>query len=127
MSIFDRIKREIRSPMVMYTPSKKARFTVHPVENEVVPFTVGSGVRIKVPKTCWDEMPNYLRGKGWVEIGQRHGIAPKGSFEEHLDGYLPSHPSWASYVVPVLDHLKIVEVDHGKLGRNGRPAKVKLI
>lgn len=106
----------------MYTPSKEARFNVYPVENDIVPFVVGTGRRIKVPKTCWDGIPNFLRGKSWIRIGATHGKAPPDLFEEHLDSYKhPSHPSWASYVVPVLEHLGVVEVD-----RRVRPSKIKL-
>jgi hypothetical protein len=50
-----------------------------------------------------------------VEIGAKHDVAPSGTFEEYLDQYWSegkSYASEASDVVPVLEHLKLVEVDH---------------
>jgi hypothetical protein len=125
MSVFDRIKRDIRSGMVLYTPVERSRFTVDTVDTEKVVFRVGkTEARIAVPKACWDGIPNFLRGKDWVRIGARHEKAQRGTFEEYLDTHQKphqhSHPSWASYVVPVLEHLKIVEVGHH------RPSKVRL-
>jgi len=114
MSLFERIRANIRAGMVMYTPVKKKDFRVEAVENDKVVFRVGEkGNHIKVPRHCWDGIPNFLRGKGWVEIGSKHEVAEKGTFEEYLDGCdSKRHASWASYVVPMLEKLGIVEVDH---------------
>lgn len=118
MSVFERITREIRSGMILYTPVRRAQFKVDSVdaENGMVVFFVGTKTRIKIPKVCWDGVPGFLRGKDWVKIGARHNTAPLGTFEEYLDQYWKqgkTHASGASYVVPVLEHLGIVEVDHG--------------
>jgi len=51
-----------------------------------------------------------------VLIGAKHDTAPRGTLEEYLDTFWAqdkTHASGASYVVPVLEHLAIVEVDHG--------------
>ena len=125
MSIFKKIAGEIHSGMVMYTPVRRAQFTVDSVdmEKEMIVFSVGAKTRIKIPRACWDGIPNFLRGKDWVKIGSRHDTAPIGTFEEYLDQWWSegkSHASGASYVVPVLEYLKIVEVDHSI------PSKVRL-
>jgi len=118
MSVFERIAEEIDSGMILYTPVRRARFTVDSVdaENGMVVFFVGTKTRIKIPKACWDGVSSFLRGKDWVEIGARHDTAPLGTFEEYLDRFWKqgkTHASAASYVVPVLEHLGIAEVDHG--------------
>jgi len=124
MSVFERITKEIHSGMILFTPVMRSRFTVDSVKADRLVFSVGSSRRIPVPKACWDEIPNFLRGKDWVKIGQKHDVAERGTFEEYLDTHQNplqhTHPSWGSYVVPVLEHLKIVEVDHN------RPSKVRL-
>jgi len=123
MSVFEKITREIHSGMVLYTPVRRARFTIEPFETDKVIFLVGAKTKIKIPRACWDGIPNFLRGKGWVMIGSRHDAAPSGTLEEYLDQWWSegkSHASGASYVVPVLEHLGIVEVDHNL------PSKVRL-
>ena len=122
MSVFERIMKEIHSRMVLYTPVDRHSFKIFFDKEEVV-FFVGAKTRIKIPRACWDGIPSFLRGKDWVKIGARHNTAPLGTFEEYLDQYWKqgkTHASGASYVVPVLEYLKIVEVDHN------RPSKVKL-
>jgi hypothetical protein len=120
MSVFERIMKEIHSGMVLYTPVDRHSFKIF-FDKEKVVFFVGAKTRIKIPRACWDGIPDFLSGKGWVNIGARHNVAPRGSFEEYLDTCEgKSHASGASYVVPVLEYLKIVEVDHN------RPSKVKL-
>jgi hypothetical protein len=123
MSVFDKITTEISSGMVLYTPSRKAQFTVKSVDskNGVITFCVGSDKLIKVPKACWNSIPSFLKDKGWVQIVAIHDKLLHGTFDEYLNSCLDkSHPSWASYVVPVLDYVKIIEVD------SKRPSKVKL-
>lgn len=125
MSVFERITKEICSGMVLYTPVMKSRFTVDSVEADRLVFSVGSKPSlIPVPKACWDGIPDFLRCKDWVKIGQKHDVAEKGTLEEYLDTrhnpHQHRHPSWGSYVVPVLEHLGIFEVDHR------RPSKVRL-
>ena len=123
MSVFEKVTREIHSGMVLYTPVRRASFTIDSVETDKVVFFVGAKTRIKIPRACWDGIPTFLRSKGWVMIGSRHDTAPSGTFEEYLDQWWSqgkTHASGASYVVPVLEHLGIVEVDHNM------PSKVRL-
>jgi hypothetical protein len=115
MSVFEKVTREIRAGMVFHTPVRNASFTIDSIDAKHVVFFVGAKTRIKIPRACWDGIPHFLRGKGWVEIGGKHDVAPSGTFEEYLDQYWSegkSHASGASYVVPVLEHLELVEVDH---------------
>ncbi len=125
MSVFERILKEIHEGIDLYTPVYRKPFTVDSIdaENGMVIFFVGTKTRIKIPRACWDGIPSFLRGKDWVKIGARHNTAPLGTFEEYLDQYWKqgkTHASGASYVVPVLEHLGIVEVDHSI------PSKVRL-
>jgi hypothetical protein len=123
MSVFEKVTKEIRAGMALRTPVSNAPFTIDSIDAKHVVFFVGAKTRIKIPRACWDGIPNFLRGKGWVKIGAKHDVAPSGTFEEYLDRYWSegkSHASGASYVVPVLEHLEIVEVDHRI------PSKIKL-
>ncbi len=124
MSVFEKIKKEMRGGMVLHTPVRNASFTVDSLDAKHVVFFVGRKTRIKVPRACWDGIPDFLRGKGWVKIGAKHDVAPSGTLEEYLDKYWSegkTHASAASYVVPVLERLEVVEVDHRI------PSRIRLI
>ncbi len=115
MTVFQRITREIRVGMIFHTPVRQASFTIDSIDGEHITFLVGAKTRIKIPRACWNGVPDFLRGRGWVEIGAKHDVAPIGTFEEYLDRFWEegkTHASGASYVVPVLEHIGLVEVDH---------------
>ena len=119
MSILEKIKRNISPKTVLYTPSRRFPFTVEKVDAEGVTFRVGAGKwKITVPAECLEGVPNYLKGRGWVKIGAVHGTADKGTLEAYLDKYVLRSSS--SYVVPLLDQIGVVKVQHS------RPAKIKL-
>jgi hypothetical protein len=115
MSLFDKIRTEVSKGLELYTPSRKKPFTVFSVESDRIVFCVGVNDNlIPVPKECWNDIPDFLRGKGWIISGPKHDVAETGTFNEFLDKHQNKgqhrHPDWASYVVPMLVYLKIVEV-----------------
>ncbi|MFP3985194.1 MAG: hypothetical protein ACLFU9_04420 [Candidatus Bathyarchaeia archaeon] len=87
MSVFEKITREIRAGETLRTPVRNAPFTIDSINTKHVVFFVGAKTKIKIPRACWDGIPNFLKGKDWVKIGARHDIAPNGTFEEYLDQY----------------------------------------
>ena len=142
MSVFERIAKEIPLGKEMHTPVKKKPFRINFIdaEKKMVYFSAGKGLEripvgfktpIHIPERCFDGIPNFLRGKGWILIGPRYGTAPIGTLQEYLDfvgwgqgsvgsDQKKSHTSDANYVASVLEHLKIVEVDPDT------PSKVRL-
>jgi len=120
MSILERIKDNITPGKVLYTPSRRVPFAVERVEAEGVTFLVGASKwKIKVPTECWEGITSYLRDRGWVKIGAIHDTANAGTLEAYLDKYVKRSSS--SYVVPVLEKIKIVEV------HRSRPARIRLV
>ena len=120
MSVFEKIRRSIQPGEIFCTPSEEVPFSVETIDADNVTFRVGEGKwKIKVPTECWEGIPDYLRGRGWVRIGAVHDTADEGTLEAYLDKYVQSSSS--SYVVPILEHIGIVEV------RRSRPAEVRLI
>jgi hypothetical protein len=124
MTVFERIRKEIRDGMILYTPVKRKPFKIEKVEADKLIFFVGAKTRIKIPKACWNGIPDFLRGKDGVRIGAKHECTRKvlrGSLERYLDE-CPNKTSASagSYVASVLGHLKIVKVDPD------RPSKVTL-
>lgn len=124
MSVFERITREIHNGLVLYTPVQRKLFTVKSVEPDRLVFLVGK-TDIKVSRACWNGIPNFLKGNDWVKIGAKHEVTVKveiGTLERYLRecSISKSKQSQGSYVASLLEHIKIVEVDHG------RPSRVRL-
>lgn len=87
---------------------------------------MGTRTEIKVSKTCWNGIPDFLKGKEWVKIGAKHEVSA--SVDDFtLEKYLrkctssKSKQSQGIYVASLLEYLKVVEVDHS------RPSKVRLL
>jgi hypothetical protein len=120
MTVIGKLKNEIKPGATMHTPSGRAEFEIESVDDSGVTFLVGLGRwKTKIPAKCWEGIPAYLRGRGWVRIGASHDTADTSTLEAYLDPVVKTSSS--SYVVPVLEKIGIVEVD-----RN-RPAKIRLI
>ncbi len=120
MPVIDRLKIGIRPGVTMRTPSGKADFEIESVDDSGVTFLVGLGKwKTKVPTKCWEGIPPYLKGRGWVRIGASHNTADLGTLEAYLDPVVKTSSS--SYVVPVLEKIGLVQVDRNK------PAKIRLI
>ena len=117
MSVFEKVTGAIRSGMKFRTPVQNAAFTIDSVNAERVVFFVGDKTLIPIPKAIWDDIPDFLRGKGWVRIGVRHDVAEKNTLQYFIDHH-PSrgtqHSADANYVASVLESLRIVDVKHRK-------------
>ena len=104
------ICNRIRIGTVLKTPSGRSSFKwVHSEPLSVI-LEVGSRkTLISIPASCFEELPNFLKGKGWVRIGATHGTPPQGSVDEFLQRYT-SGTSVASYVIPIFEKAGYVEV-----------------
>jgi hypothetical protein len=125
MSVFERIQKEIHEGLILYTPVQRREFVVKRVEVDRLVFFVGK-TNIEVSKDCWNGIPNFLKDKDWVTIGALHETLdkiPSGTLERYLRENSTNDKSKESqgcYVVSLLEHLKIVEVYHG------RPSQIRL-
>lgn len=103
------------------TPTRRSTFTIDKVNRECIKIKVGiGGWPITIPDSCFEGVPNFLRGKGWIKIGARHGVPDKGTFDEYVQGFT-NKTSAASYVAPILEIAEIVEIDRRV------PNRIKLI
>jgi hypothetical protein len=120
MSIIQKLKIEILPGTTMRTPSGRADFEIESINDDGVTFRVGPERKWKtrVPSKCWEGIPDYLRGRGWVRIGASHDPGEAGTLEAYLDPVVKTSAS--SYVVPVLEKIGVVEIDYEK------PAKIRL-
>ena len=104
--------------LIIYTPVKRKPFKIKSVEPDKLVFFVGSKTLIPIPKAIWNDIPNFLRGRGWVSIGARYDTAPRMTLQEYIDHHPSSgtqHSSDANYVASVLEYLKIVDAKHSQI------------
>ncbi|MCL5877991.1 MAG: hypothetical protein M1540_09295 [Candidatus Bathyarchaeota archaeon] len=125
MSVFDKIIREVKPGLKFKTPALGKQFTVKSVESDKIVFFIRT-MEIEVSKESLNGIPDFLKEKKWVKIGAKHE-ATWNVDDFTLEKYLrkttksKSKHSQASYVAPLLEYLKIVEVDHT------RPTQIRLL
>jgi hypothetical protein len=129
MSLFDRVRREIPSGTVLESPVRRVEFRIEYEEDKVVLFKDDKKTSFsKVPKICWDGISDFLekqgqKKEGWVEIGEVHGTAKKGTLQDYLDDFHrqgKTRSTEAGKVASILQHLGIVRIDPNP------PSKIKL-
>ena len=106
--------------MKISTPSGRAEFEINHIESLKVVILVGKKrSAIKIPTQCFEDIPKYLSGKGWVRIGAIHETIQEHTLDTFVKQY--TRRSTASYIAPILEKAKIIEIDR-KI-----PAKVRLV
>jgi len=115
------ITKSIPPGTELKTPSGRSRFVFYHIDPDRILLQVGAKQTIlTIPASCVENLSDFLRGKGWIKIGALHSE----SDEETLDTFIKHYThgtSAASYVAPILEKSKIIEISRG------RPAKVKLL
>lgn len=119
MSVMSQLMAKIIPGQVLYTPVRKSPFKIYSISLSGITLRLGKKWNTPIPAACWDGIPNYLRGKDYVEIGAIHGISKIGTLENYIDRFIPR--SAGNYVASVLEYAGIVEIDR-KL-----PSKVRLV
>ena len=130
MSLFDRVRREIPSGTVLETPVYRREFRIDYEGDKVVLFKDAKSKPFsKIPKTCWDRMPDFLekqgrKKEGWVKIGEVFGTPEEGTLQHYLDDFHPqgkTRSTEAGKVASILQRLRIVEIDPNP------PSRVRLL
>ncbi len=102
------------------TPSGKGRFTVARYTTDGLVLLLGEKEAwTPLPWRALEDLPDYLRGRGWILIGSTYSIdSLLGSLDEYLKRFLKR--ATAGWVAVVLEKAAVLEIDRS------RPARVKL-
>jgi hypothetical protein len=106
---------------VLYTPTRRAPFTVNEIDTEGVVLLLGKKeARTRLSWDCLEGVPGFIAERGGtVEIGGRYDTAGnRGTLDEHLKGCVKR--ATAGWVAVLLEEAGVVEVVRE------RPAKVRL-
>ena len=119
MTVMNLLSRKLIPGSELKTPVQAREFLVESIQPSRVTLILGEGFRTPIPAECWDGIPRFLRGKGWVAIGSTRGKTKPGTLEHYVDGFIPRRA--ANYVASVLEQVGVVEIDRHK------PSSVRLI
>jgi hypothetical protein len=102
------------------TPTGRGEFTLARYSGEGLVLLLGEKEAwTSLPWRALEEIPDLLRGRGWVRIGGVYSTASTaGTLDAHLKGFM--HRVTAGWVAVVLEEAEVVTIDRS------RPAKVQL-
>jgi hypothetical protein len=102
------------------TPSGRGTFSVAEYTSDGLVLLLGEKeARTPLPWRALEELPDFLRGRGWVLIGSRYSTdSMEGSMDEYLKRYLKR--ATAGWVAVLLERAAVLAVDRS------RPARVRL-
>jgi len=121
MNVMGILMSELVAGDKLGTPARSKEFTVEHISGAEVVLLICKGRETKIPAECLNGIPNFLRGKDWVEIGAIHDYNCKlGSLEDYINNSKPEKTSVGNYVASILEHAGIVDIDRKP------PSKVRL-
>lgn len=102
------------------TPSGRGRFTVAGYTTDGLVLLLGQKeARTPLPWRALEEIPDLLRGRGWVLIGSVYSVDAKvGSLDEHLKRFFKR--ATAGWVAVLLEEAGVLSIDRSP------PSRVKL-
>lgn len=121
MNVMRILMGKLKDGDILVTPVQSKRFIVEHISEAEVILLIGEGWRTTIPAKCLNGIPNFLKGKDWVEIGAIHDYASKpGTLEDYMNNSKPEKRSTGNYVASILEHAGIVDIDRKP------PSKVRL-
>jgi hypothetical protein len=104
----------------LVTPSGRGHFTVARYTAEGFVLLLGEKEAwTPLPWRALEEVPDLLRGRGWVLIGSVYSTdSQPGSLDEHLKRFLKR--ATAGWVAVILEQAAVITIDRS------RPARFKL-
>jgi hypothetical protein len=105
---------------LLATPSGRAQFTVTEYTARGIVLLLGEKQgRTPLPWRALEQVPDFLRGRGWVPIGSSYSTdGTPGSLDAHLKTFLKT--ATAGWIAVVLEKAGVITVDRT------RPARIKL-
>lgn len=116
----DAVRDAVYPGDVLATPSGEGQFTVARYTSDGLVLLLGEKKAwTLLPWRALEELPDYLRGRGWVLIGSVYSTDSRaGSLDEYLKRFLKR--ATAGWVAVVLEKAAVLEIDRS------RPARIKL-
>jgi hypothetical protein len=119
-SVKSAVRAKVQPGQRLTTPTGRGQFTVAEFSPTGLVLLLGATQsRTPVPWKALEEIPDLLRGRGWVTIGTSYSTASSvGTLDAHLKGYLKT--ATAGWVAVLLERAGVLAIDRSP------PARVKL-
>jgi hypothetical protein len=119
-SVEDAVRGAVSPRDLLATPSGRAHFTVAEYTAHGIVLLLGQKqARTPLPWQALEQVPDFLRGRGWVLIGSLYSTdGTPGSLDAHLKTFLKT--TTAGWIAVVLEKAGVITVDRT------RPARIKL-
>ena len=106
-----RVTSSVRDGVRYKTPSGSASFEIFHIDTNKVVIKIGrKGTLVTIPTQCFEDAPNYLRGKGWVKMYADQGRRREETFDDFVKKYVSRYKA-ASYIAAILEKSGIVKID----------------
>lgn len=120
-----RVEQAVRAAVspgeLLATPTGRGHFTVARYSADGLVLLLGEKQAwTPLPWRALEEVPDLLRGRGWVVIGSVYAVDGRsGTLDEHLKRFLKR--ATAGWVAIVLEKAQVLDIDRS------RPARVRLL
>jgi hypothetical protein len=114
------VRRAVAPGDYLATPTGRGHFTVARYTSDRLVLLLGAKEAwAPLPWSALEQVPDYLRGRGWVLIGGAYSMASQpGRLDGHLKKFLQR--ATAGWVAVVLEKAAVITIDRS------RPARIKL-
>jgi hypothetical protein len=122
MNVMNILSKKLSAGDILVTPVQRKEFTIENISPKGITLVLGTQWKTEIPANCWEGIPDFLKGKGWVVIGAIHdyGAVP-GTLEDYVNKTKPQKRSTGNYVASVLEIAGIAEINRKP------PSKIRLI
>jgi len=119
-SVEDAVRGAVSPGELLATPSGRGHFTVAEYTAHGIVLLLGEKqARTPLPWQALEQVPDFLRGRGWVLIGSLYSTdSTPGSLDAHLKTFLKR--ATADWIAVVLEKAGVITVDRT------RPARIEL-
>jgi hypothetical protein len=119
-SVEDAVRRAVSPRDLLATPSGRGQFTVAEYSARGIVLLLGAKqARTPLPWQALEQVPDFLRGRGWVLIGSVYSTdGTPGSLDAHLKTFLMR--ATAGWIAVVLEKAGVITLDRTP------PARIKL-
>jgi len=123
MDIMRVLISKLQDDDILYTPKQRKRFTIKQISADGIRILIGKEKNTFIPADCLNGIYDFLKDKGWVEVGAMHNnICKSGTLEEYVKSSKPEKTNVGNYVASILEDAEIVEIDR-KIPNKVRLAK----
>ena len=68
MNVMNILIKKLSAGDILVTPVQRKEFTIENISPKGITLVLGTQWKTEIPANCWEGIPDFLKGKGWVVI-----------------------------------------------------------